>query len=174
MLYNTEMTLTSIYGEKEKRWTWANESEIGVNGKKAIWEVLPNPNEAAVQNDSWKQLAPTLRTNELRLGTATDPTKPSLEIVLYKETIENYEKYKQDAASIIPELYMTNEQASELADLEKTIGDFVKEMIARFVTGDASLDKDWDSYIQTLDGMNLKRYLEIYQRAYDAKMSKKQ
>ncbi|KAF9124994.1 hypothetical protein BGX30_000655 [Mortierella sp. GBA39] len=70
--------------------------------------------------------------------------------------------------STLPPLFLTNEQATEAADLAKTINDYVDEMIARFVIGDASLDQDWDSYVSQLDAMNLKRYLEIYQTAIHA------
>ena len=55
---------------------------------------------------------------------------------------------------------MTNEQASEVADLSKTINDYVDEMMARFVIGDADLDKDWDSYVKQLEAMNVARYLK--------------
>jgi putative aldouronate transport system substrate-binding protein len=56
--------------------------------------------------------------------------------------------------------------------LEKTIKDYVKEMTTRFIIGDASIDKEWDTYLKTLDGMNLKRYLEIYNEAYKAQYKK--
>jgi putative aldouronate transport system substrate-binding protein len=41
-------------------------------------------------------------------------------------------------------------------------------MIARFITGDADINAGWADYLKTLDQMNLKRYLQIYQAAYDA------
>lgn len=76
---------------------------------------------------------------------------------------------------VLPPVFFTADQASEIADLEKTILDHVKEMMARFVTGDSDIDKkNWDSYVKkNLDNMNLKRYLEVYQQAYDAKNKKK-
>lgn len=55
----------------------------------------------------------------------------------------------------VPQLFFTDEQAAELSDLSKTINDYVDEMMARFVIGDADLNKDWDTYLQTLEGMNL-------------------
>ncbi len=67
---------------------------------------------------------------------------------------------------------MTNEQATEIADLSKTVNDYVEEMLARFVTGDADVEKEWDTYLKTLDSMNLKRLITIYQEAYDAQIKK--
>lgn len=37
----------------------------------------------------------------------------------------------------------------------------------QFITGKKSLDSDWDSYLKNLDQLGLKRFLEIYQEAYD-------
>ncbi|MCS7462068.1 ABC transporter substrate-binding protein [Paenibacillus doosanensis] len=170
MLYTEEMTLRETIGRPDVEWKYADKGEIGINGKQAIWKktgaVLPT-----VQNVTWSQTAPTLRTNDFRLGQVADPNNPQ-ETILYNETMQNYQPYKQDMKTFLPQLFFTNDQAMELADLEKTITDHVQEMIARFVIGDASLDKDWDAYLKNLDNMNLKRYLEIYQTAYDAKMKK--
>lgn len=170
MIYDQEMTLRSIMGEPDKDWKWADKSEVGINGKPAIWKQLANWGE--IQNSHWAQTGPSFRTNDHRLGEVNNPEKP-LEPMLYKETKEKYEPYKQKLENILPPLYFTNEQASELADLSKTINDYVKEMTARFVTGDANLDKGWDEYMKTLDNMSLKRFLEIYQETYDAKMKNK-
>ncbi|OAH14239.1 hypothetical protein [Streptomyces jeddahensis] len=37
----------------------------------------------------------------------------------------------------------------------------------QFITGKKSLDSDWDSYVSQLDQLGLKRFLQIYQAAYD-------
>jgi len=169
LLYNQEMTLRSVEGRPDVEWKYADKGEIGINGKQAIWKYLPKQSTNAVQNVSWSQTGPSLRTNDFRLGLVADPENPT-EVILYDETKKNYEPYKQDINTLLPQLFFTNDEAMELADLEKTINDYITEMIARFVTGDASLDKGWDEYVKELDGMKLNRYLEIYQSAYDAKM----
>jgi putative aldouronate transport system substrate-binding protein len=169
-MYTQEWALRMEIGRPDKEWRLADKSEVGINGKPAVWKrlaTLPTP-----QNITWSQTGPSVRTSDYRLGEVADPKQPQ-EIILYNETKNNYEPYKQDPKSVLPPLFFSNDQATELADLEKTINDYVKEMIARFVTGDASLDKDWDGYVKTLDSMNLKRYIEIYQTAYDAKYKKK-
>jgi putative aldouronate transport system substrate-binding protein len=170
LMYTEEWALRMEIGRPDQEWKWADKSDVGINGKPAIWKRLANL--PTPQNITWSQTGPSLRTSDHRLGEAADPKKPQ-EIILYNETKNNYEPYKQDPKTVMPPLFFTNDQATELADLEKTINDYVKEMIARFVTGDANLDKDWDTYVKTLDSMNLKRYLEIYQTAYDAKYKKK-
>ncbi|MCZ8515245.1 ABC transporter substrate-binding protein [Paenibacillus filicis] len=169
-LYNQETTLRSVQGRIGNEIRWAEKGEIGINGKPAIWKQLVGWGQ--VQNVHWSQTGPSYRTSDLRLGEAASPDQP-LEPTLYKETKEKMEPYKVSVDKVLPPLFFTADQASELADLDKVINDHVKEMIARFVTGDADLDKGWDAYVKNLDNMNLKRYLEIYQTAYDAKFKKK-
>lgn len=167
LLYTQEMTLREVEGRPDQEWKYASQGEIGINGKPAIWKYT-DQKLSTVQNVKWSQTAPTLRTNDFRLGLLADPKNP-LEVILYNETKNNYEPYRQKADAVLPQLFFTNEQAMELADMEKTITDHVKEMIARFTIGDANLDKEWDGYLKNLENMKLKQYLQIYQSAYDAK-----
>jgi putative aldouronate transport system substrate-binding protein len=169
LLFNEEMSLLSSEGRLGMDWKYADKGEMGINGKQAIWKYTDTKKPfGTLQNDSWVGYFPTLRSNDSRLGLVNDPKNPT-ESILYNETKNNYEPYKQKIETLLPQLFFTNEQAMELADLDKTITDHVKEMQARFITGDASLEKDWDGYLKNLDNMKLKRYLEINQAAYDAK-----
>jgi putative aldouronate transport system substrate-binding protein len=70
---------------------------------------------------------------------------------------------------IVPPLVFTEEQSSELADLKTTILNYVKESLARAVTGEIDIDTQWSGYLRELDNMGLDRFLEINQEAYDAK-----
>ena len=62
----------------------------------------------------------------------------------------------------------TTEDYEQLAILENDIKTYVTDMRAKFVTGDADLDADWDNYIKTLERMGLAELVEIYQRGLDA------
>jgi putative aldouronate transport system substrate-binding protein len=42
-------------------------------------------------------------------------------------------------------------------------------MFARFITGDADIDTEWDDYLKELENMRLPRYLELMQQSYDKK-----
>ena len=166
--YEEEVSLRTTIGRPGEEWREATEGEIGINGKPAKWNKLKEYGQ--IQNVHWEQTAPTYRSNELRLSSAVpNDGKPSLEVILYNETKQNYDPYKPSADMALPQLFFTDEQAAELSDLSKTINDYVDEMMARFVIGDADLDKDWDSYIQTLEGMNLPRFLEIHQESLNTK-----
>ena len=43
------------------------------------------------------------------------------------------------------------------------------EYIAKFITGDKSLD-EYDSFVEQIESMNIQGYLDIYQEAYDRYM----
>ncbi|MBJ6359939.1 ABC transporter substrate-binding protein [Paenibacillus sp. GCM10012307] len=169
LLYNEEVTLRSVIGRPDKEWKKAEPGEIGINGEQAKWKQIADWGKT--QNFNWNQSGPSFRPNELRLGEVANPEKP-LEIIMYDEASKKYAPYKQAAENVLPPLFFTNEQAAEISDLSKTITDYVNEMIARFVTGDANLEKDWDSYLNNLKKMDLARYLAIYQEAYELKYKK--
>nr|WP_144923506.1 ABC transporter substrate-binding protein [Paenibacillus bovis] len=165
MMYTEEITIRNDNGTLGEHWDWAEEGEIGLNGKQGSWKKLVQP--SGIQNFEWEHTGPILQTRELREGLVTQ--KGELAQILYEETVKNYDPYRQDVDKIVPPLFFSESQASELATLEKTIRDYVNEMLARFVTGDADISKEWDKYLDTLVNMNLKRFVEIYQEAYDVK-----
>lgn len=66
------------------------------------------------------------------------------------------------------EVWIDPKVATELATLQTNIGTFVQQNAVQFITGKKSLGSDWDSYVSQLDKLGLKRYLQIYQDAYDA------
>lgn len=169
LLLSEEATLRSTQGRPDQEWVRPAQGELAVNGKQAVWK--PIATFGKLQNIHWAQAGPSLRTNELRLSVAADP-KNSLELVLYNET-KKYEPFGTNPSKIVPPLFFTNEQAEELSTLEKTLTDYRTEFFAKTVTGSLDVEKEWNNYLSTLDKMNIKRYLEIYQQAYDQFKAKK-
>jgi putative aldouronate transport system substrate-binding protein len=171
-LYEQEATLRAVFGVEGEHWVWhgsQNPDKIGMNGEPALWERLVNMNQG-VQNSTWQQIGISYRSAEFWAGETADMENNLDQVILYRETARAMEPYKQPVETIVPPLFYTEEQASQLADLSTTIEDYMMEMFARFVTGDADIDKEWDNYLATLEKMNLKQYLQIKQDAYDAQM----
>ncbi|GGG05565.1 ABC transporter substrate-binding protein [Paenibacillus albidus] len=164
-LYDREITLRSTIGEPDTEWRWAKDGEIGLNGEAAVYMDMSK--FGVTQNKHWSQTGIAYRPNSLRLGLVANPDNP-LDSILYNETKEKYEPYRVEVETVLPPLNFTVDQSSEIADLSKTLYDYTNEMMARFIIGDASLDAEWESYLDTLESMNLSRYLEIYQEAYEA------
>lgn len=168
-MYREDFTLRSVHGVPGVDWDQAAPGEIGVNGEPAKWKKLTP--FGVVQNQHWYQSTTTLQDIALRGSLYTDPDKDA-EGMLWEETRKNYDPYKAKPEDIVPPLFFTEQQATELADLEKTINDYVGQMTVRFITGHAEIGKQWDTYVSTLDNMGLKRMLQIYNDAYVAQYKK--
>ena len=66
----------------------------------------------------------------------------------------------------LPPITPTEEESKELATITNEMDTYVEEMMLKFIFGTESLD-NWDTYIQTLEGMNLQRAVEIEKAAYE-------
>ncbi|TBL80454.1 ABC transporter substrate-binding protein [Paenibacillus thalictri] len=167
-LYNPEIGMRANIGSEGIGWKKPENGELGLNGQPAKW--IRSMPFGTVQNNNWMQTTFYHFTREMFEGLAAAPTE--VPRVLYEETTKNYEPYKTKQSQSVPPIFFNESQSTELSDLQKTIKDYVKEMSTRFIIGDASIDKEWDKYLKTLDSMNLKRYLEIYNEAYKAQYKK--
>ncbi|MCI8624074.1 MAG: extracellular solute-binding protein [Provencibacterium sp.] len=58
-------------------------------------------------------------------------------------------------------------ETEELNLIRTDVETYMKETFLQFMTGAKPLS-DWDSYVDTIKGMNIDRAIEIYQKAYDA------
>lgn len=168
-LYNEDMSMRAVAGIEDVNWRKAKDGELNPFGEQAKWVYLPGPDDPNyVQNNHWDQRGPTFRSAEWRASWAIGENSVSQDYLdLY--TKEVMETCKPSMETIVPPLVFDEKQSEELPTLEKTIKDFVTESTVRFITGDLDIEKDWDKYLKELDNMELKRYLNIYQKAYDAK-----
>ncbi|MEK3888129.1 extracellular solute-binding protein [Bacillus sp. FSL K6-3431] len=78
---------------------------------------------------------------------------------------EETEKYAPD--ELWPTFAPTEEESNELSAIFTDISNYIEEMRAQFITGELSLDKDWDNYVNTLKKMGSERYLEIKREQYE-------
>lgn len=165
--FQQEVELNAYYGLKDVGWRWANEGEKGINGEPALNAQLKTWGNT--QNDHWSQTNVSFRSSDWRLGLASD-NPYALETFLYNES-RKLEEYKQAPETAVPPLYFGEADAQEVAEIGSTLDSYVEEMMARFITGDANLDTEWETYLETLEQQGLTRYLELLQTAYDAKPS---
>ncbi|MFH5182150.1 ABC transporter substrate-binding protein [Paenibacillus sp. TAB 01] len=170
-MYEFEAQLHSNFGNEGSSWEKAKPGDVGRDGDPAKYRLLIP--FGRVQNESWAQFGLNYRTDKDYYAGQAVLKQPDKEKMYYDITKKNYEPYKPDIGEVLPPLYFPPTDAQQLADLDKTINDYVKTMTARFVIGDADINKEWDTYVQTLEKMNLKAYVGIYQKAIDAKNSSK-
>ena len=64
-------------------------------------------------------------------------------------------------------IYMTDDQATKLADLGTVISPYAVEQVARFISGERPLD-DFDAFRSELSSMGMDEYLQIYVDLYKA------
>ncbi|MBW7454077.1 extracellular solute-binding protein [Paenibacillus sepulcri] len=172
-LYSEEHAITNEYGLEGTYWEAAKEGQKDVHGNQAKYSLKPEYwNIGTTLNDIWDQMGITRRTREIRESWAIpeDPfSQVGYEYRLYLETANNYEN-KQPEETFPLTIFMESDDAKEAIQQRTQINDYVRSNMAQFITGARKLnDSEWDSYVKGFDGLNLTRYLEIYQHAYDSK-----
>ncbi|NHN33977.1 ABC transporter substrate-binding protein [Paenibacillus agricola] len=170
-MYTFEAALYSNFGVEGSSWEKAKPGDLGRDGAPASYRLLIP--YGRVQNENWAQYGLNYRTDKDYYAGQAVLKLPDKEKMYYDITKKNYDPYKPKLEEIVPPIFFSPAESQQLADLDKTINDFVVSNIALFTTGDQDIDKGWDNYIATLEKMNLKKYIEIYQKALDAKNVKK-
>ena len=74
-----------------------------------------------------------------------------------------------DGTGVLPTPYMTMpaEEGEEFAALMADIKTYVAECKHKFVTGEMTVDGDWDAFQAQLESMGIARATEIWQASYD-------
>jgi len=174
--YHTfEGGLNTIQGGKGIGWDDAGPNDIGIGGGKAVWKELTIPSDSPWANrNTYNQLPPTFRQAvfwEGMKGNPVDATDGSgIESYLFQVTQKNYVPYGVDRNVVVPPLWYAQEDITEMNTLQTNIKTYVDESIAKFIIGDLdpNRDADWNSFQNDLRNLNITRYLQIVQKAYDA------
>ncbi len=166
--YTEEGLLAQKYGRENEEWYHPTDGSLGIGEGlepgPARFNWMPGKGwSETLQNITLNQQGPIYEPREFRGAWQEDPASP-LEPRLIKATKE-YEGFEMK--EVWPPIMMTKEETDELAALETQINDYVREMLARFITGDIDIEAEWDNYVNRLEAMNVKRLNEIRQGAYD-------
>lgn len=78
----------------------------------------------------------------------------------------NEEKLTPIAKIPFPSVFLTEEEQAEVTRLKSDLDTYVKQMEAKFVTGQEPL-ANWDAYAGQLKKMGSDKIAGIYQAAYD-------
>ncbi|GAA1599732.1 ABC transporter substrate-binding protein [Kribbella karoonensis] len=159
------------FGMEGKGWTKPAAGDVALDKSlKPTFKQIPQKPGTAPRNSGWGAMAQYNNTATFRNSEAigTDIySQAGYERKLYEAT-KLYAGH-EDKAEIYPfwKVWIDPSLASELATLQTNIDSYVQQNALQFITGSKNLDTDWDSYVKGLDGLGLKRYLEIQQGAYD-------
>lgn len=175
--YTLEGYLSMQFGPNEgEDWVLNPEDKVGLDGGEALYEIL-NPYSSDVQNHDWQDVGLNFATDEIRLGSATDPDVDisgpgGLEKLLFDETQEKGEPYGQDEDSdyqVLPVIKLTVDEETELQQIIVDVNRYMEENRTAFIRGeqDPTDDAAWDAYVSGVEDMGLTDIVETYQKAYD-------
>ena len=155
------------YGPEGIGWVRAKPGELDMNGKQAKYRYLRAVDQK--QNDNWFQTAPYYETAGFIQSIVNDEMNRK-EAFGGAETALKYMPYSA-LDKKLPFMYFPLEHSDELTRLKDALTNATTGEISvyrdRFITGQLSLDKDWDAYLTVLNRVGLARYIDMYQMMYD-------
>jgi len=154
----------NLYGEEGDVWVKAKEGEVGLDGKPAKYNVLKSGEQP--NNFTWSNGLNTFMTADWRNAQVVTPGVWNHEKILYDETQNKYDgkgpKQQMPGSFMMPE-----DEATEWEELNNAVVKYLDESVAKFVTGNLDIDKDWDAYLNNLEKIGYNRLTELTQTAYD-------
>lgn len=140
----------------------AQEGQIAINGEQAL-HMSPISASAAEPNSNWGSFYMGWRD-------------PKADFKTYYENENTHTVYKTRLAA--QELYAPfnvetgismvrledDQESAEYGDILAAINNHVLSNAASFITGEKSLDKDWDQYIKEMENFGLARLLELVEK----------
>ncbi|XEC93749.1 extracellular solute-binding protein [Paenibacillus tarimensis] len=167
--FTEEGTILKEYGLEGYGWRDANADEKDIHGNPAKYsfENMPEREDSDTVGDRWQLMGPSMLTAGFRDSIAAPQDENNYEVKLHYAS-QKYEPYAAKDIAYPTSVFIRMDDVDAEAQIRTAITDYVKTSMAQFITGNKSLDKDWDSYIKGLDGLRLNEYIAIYQRAIEA------
>jgi putative aldouronate transport system substrate-binding protein len=169
------------YGVLDTDWRWGKEGETGLDGKtKAMFEFITIPDQPS-QNHAWANaIGPYVFAPGMRDGLPADYSKDlyssdMVDPLLYQASKKLMEPNRSKDYSVVPlpSIRFTSDETDQIATLQVDLEKYISENYAGFVSGQKSLDSDWESYVSGLNRIGLDQYLKIVNTAYSRQFGKK-
>jgi ABC-type glycerol-3-phosphate transport system substrate-binding protein len=159
------------FGTEGKAWTKPGPGDVALDKSlKPSFRQIPLKPGSTPRNSGWGPLAQYNNTAKYRNSEAIS-TDANSQAGYERKLFDATKLYAghEDKAQIYPfwKVWIDPSLASEVATLQTNLENYIQQNALQFVTGSKNLDTDWDAYVKGLDGLGLKRYLEIQQTAYD-------
>jgi putative aldouronate transport system substrate-binding protein len=165
LMFSEEGYMHTRWGVPEEDWTYPPESatslltDLGI--EPSVVPILP---WGSVQNSHWNFITAGIVPYGVSDGQVMTADPLNADIWIAKAIPLYIGKEAAEHADI---LKYTSEEAEEINELKLNIYTYVKECMARFSTGDMSLDTEWNSYCTEFENLGLDRFIELSQNAYD-------
>ncbi|MFG1905656.1 ABC transporter substrate-binding protein [Kribbella sp. NPDC048928] len=175
-MFTDQGQINAFWGKEGKTWQKPEPGDVALDKSlKPVFKQIQQKPGANPPNSGWQALAQynnnaTYRNSE---AISTDLySQAGYERRLFEAT-KLYAGH-EDKSKIYPywKVWIDPTLANEVATLQTNIDSYVQQNSLQFITGSKNIDTDWDGYVKGLEGLGLKRYLEIQQTAYDKLPSK--
>lgn len=160
-----DMTVWSRFGEPGVDWI------VPPAGTEALYDFLGYEAKlesiliwGSLQNSNWVNQTPGFRTTDvvLEAGAGNDDSQRSK-----ADAIElMYDQYPK-TGTMVDKLIYDSDELEERAAIELPLENYVKQARYEFLTGKKDIDAGWNDYLKELKALNVDRFLEISQTAYD-------
>lgn len=89
------------------------------------------------------------------------------------EDVAMAETWNKDGHDLqLPSLSLTVDENATYSEVMTDAETYMKEMTNKFITGAASIDSEWETYVDTLKNMGIEDAIASYQAAFDRYQSK--
>ncbi|HML46002.1 MAG TPA: extracellular solute-binding protein [Clostridia bacterium] len=171
-----DISISMRYGVKDVDWIYTSEGEVNhryLEGFHAIYQQTPtterpvrwtSENNTIWHINAFNMLPPKLFAGLVSAGYNT-PLREYQMLTLWYSTVPL--RYFAHPDELAVKLIYTQEEADGISEIEASLRSYVDESLARFTLGDMDVEKDWETYLATLDSIGLEYYIGIAQQAYD-------
>ena len=144
---------------------WGPENVVWTNnGDGTYTELVPEGYESKSQfmaAYTWDSVG---RNDAIGSMVASNESNQQRRQIGYVEKIHPYmSEYYVDTVN----MKFTDDEQYVISNKYGEIEAYVKQMEAAFISGSADIEKDWDTYVQTLEQMGAAEVTAVYQAAYD-------
>lgn len=166
-MFTIDGMIRAHIGLEGEDWVAPAEGDVAINEEVEPNVKLLHPEEPP--NNNWSAAAQYFQPREFRDGQVQAED-------IY--TDEGFERRLQEATYLYegkePEekfpfwaAWYPEKVQDEYSTLETNILDNVEQSAVQFITGELSLEDDWNDYVEGLKSLGIDRYIEINQEAYD-------
>lgn len=85
---------------------------------------------------------------------------------------ENQVNTQRKLLPVAPPVPFTESQREQANMLSQPIGDYVEQMMLKFITGVASIDKDWNNYVQQVNSKGVDQLVKLTNDVYKSSKAK--
>jgi hypothetical protein len=168
-IYTDAGQLETWAGPEGVGWTKPGPGDVALDSTaKAMYKPVAAAN--VPKNTAWGALVQYNNTLAFRNAQVV-PTDIYSEAGYERRLFQATKMYEghEDKAQFFPaaSVWVDASAAAELATLKTNLDSYVSQGQLAFITGSKNIATDWDAFVKGLDGVGMKRYLELNQQAYD-------